>query len=101
MESITFSQNELVEISDAISEVLGRLLASGDPEQHETKYGTLTLLHEAQGKLLPGAFGFSHNDVDWAVEQFDRIKVARVKQGLPETPTYAERLRWASTVSPR
>ena len=96
-----FSQIELVEIGDAISETLGRLLSSGDTDRNESQYGTLTLLHEAQGKLLPVALGFSHHDVDWAYEQAERIKKIRVGQGLPALPDDSERARWSSTVTAR
>ena len=47
---IEFSKCELTEISDAISATLDKALAAGDPEHHETQYGTLTLLHEALRK---------------------------------------------------
>lgn len=101
MEYPTFSQIELVEISDAISEVLGRLITSGDPEKNESTYGTLTLLHEAQAKCLPVAFGFKLDDMPWGSEQAQQIAAIRVKQGLPEKPTVTERSRWASTVTAR
>lgn len=53
---INFTSLELIEISDAISAALDRALAGGDPEGHEKRYGMLTVLHEAQSKILPVAF---------------------------------------------
>lgn len=101
MEQPKFSQIELVEIGDAISEVLTRLIETGDPEQHESKYGTLTLLHEAQAKLTPVAFGFSLDQTSWGPEREAEIVEIRRKQGLPDKATDVERAYWAATVAPR
>lgn len=91
---IDFTRLELIEISDTISAALNRALAEGDPEGHEKRYGTLTLLHEAQAKILPAAFGFTIDDTPWGPERSTRIAALRVAQGLPETPSAAERSGW-------
>lgn len=101
MNDVIFSQIELVEISDAISEVLGRLISNDDPEKHESQYGTLTLLHEAQAKLTPAAFGFALDQTSGGPERSAKIAEIRRKQGLPEYPTDTERARWTSSVTPR
>lgn len=91
---IEFSKGELIEISDAIVHELAHYLDSGDPEHHEKKYGTLTLLHEAQAKILPIAFGFTLYDTTWGPERAKRIAALRIEMGLPEIPTVAERSGW-------
>lgn len=91
---IDLTRNELMEISDAITHELDHHLDSGDPERLEQKYGTLTLLHEAQSKILPVAFNFRIEDTDWGSRRAQRIAELRVLQGLPEIPTAAERSRW-------
>lgn len=91
---IDFTRLELIEISDAISAALDRALAEGDPEGHEKRYGMLTLLHEAQAKILPVAFNFRIDDTDWGPERAQQIAALRVAQGLPETPSAAERTGW-------
>ncbi len=83
-----------MEISDAITHELDHHLDSGDPELLEQKYGTLTLLHEAQAKILPVAFNFTLADTDWGPQRAQRIAELRVGMGLPETPTPAERSGW-------
>lgn len=79
---IDFTQNELIEISDAISATLDRYLADGDPENHEKKYGTLTLLHKAQAKILPAAFGFSIDDTPWGPARAKQIKDLRAAKNI-------------------
>ncbi|WP_018079188.1 hypothetical protein [Thiobacillus denitrificans] len=101
MPSIDFSQSELVEISDAITEMIRKTLADGDAEMHEKKYGTLTLLQEAQGKIMPVAFGFHPDETMWGPEQTKRIVKVRQRQGLPDKATETERKMWAATVSRR
>lgn len=101
MAGIELSQMELVEVSDAISEVLGRIIAAGDPDKHETKYGTLTLLHQAQAKITPIALGFKIEETAWCQERLNEIKAIRRKQRLPVEPTAAEYSRWQSGVTPR
>jgi hypothetical protein len=91
---IEFTKSELIEISDAISATLDRYLADGDTERHEKQYGTLTLLHEAQAKIMPVAFRFTLDDTDWGPARAQRIAELRVEMGLPETPTEAERSGW-------
>ena len=94
-----FTKSELVEISDVISAALDKYLVDGDPEKHERSYGTLTLLHEAQAKILPAIFRFSINDVPWGPERAEKIASLRVGQGLPAQPTDEERCYWNSTVA--
>lgn len=94
MSGIDLTRNELIEISDAISATLDRYLSAGDHEQHEKKYGTLTLLHEAQGKILPVAFSFTLADTAWGPARAQQIAKLRVGMGLPEHPTSAERSGW-------
>lgn len=91
---IEFTKLELIEISDSISATLDRYLAAGDTERHERRYGTLTLLHEAQAKILPDAFGFTIKDTPWGPARAQQIAELRVGMGLPETPTAAERNGW-------
>lgn len=91
---IEFTRLELIEISDSISATLDRYLAAGDPERHEKKYGTLTLLHEAQTKILPAAFGFTIDDTHWGPARVQQIAELRIEIGLPVTPTAAERRSW-------
>ncbi len=92
--TIEFTRLELLEISDAISATLGQYLAAGDTERHEKRYGTLTLLHEAQAKILPAAIGFTIDDTPWGPARAQQIAKLRVGMGLPETPTTAERSGW-------
>lgn len=92
--SIEFTKSELIEISDAISHELDHYLDSGDHERHEKQYGTLTLLHEAQAKILPVAFGFTLDDTTWGPERAQRIAELRIQMGLKATPTAAERSGW-------
>lgn len=99
--SLTFTQNELVEISDAIVQAIRKTLADGDASQDEKKYGTLTLLQEAQAKIMPVAFGFHPAETVWGAEQAKRIAEIRKQQGLPDKATDAERQMWAATVSRR
>lgn len=94
MNAPEFTRAELIEISDAISHELDHYLDSGDPERHEKQYGTLTLLHEAQAKILPVAFNFTLDDTTWGHERVQRISDLRRKMGLPEKPTAAERSGW-------
>ncbi len=101
MSELNFTQSELVEISDAINEVLARLLGSNDPSQDEKKYGTLTLLQSAQSKIMPAAFGFRPDDTPWGPEQAKRIEAIRTQQGLPEKATAGEIAHWAATVTRR
>lgn len=101
MSELNFSQSELVEISDAINEVITRLLGSGDPDQNEKKYGALTLLQSAQAKIMPAAFGFHPDDTIWGPDQAKRIADIRVKQGLPEQASAGEVTHWAATVTRR
>ncbi|NTB05862.1 hypothetical protein [Agrobacterium tumefaciens] len=101
MEQPQFTQNELVEVGDAISAMITKMISAGDLERHEAQYGTLTLLHEAQAKLLPSVFGFTHDETSWGAEQLSEIRAIRKKQGLPEIPTSVERARWASGISVR
>ncbi|MDT3708143.1 MAG: hypothetical protein ROZ09_15075 [Thiobacillus sp.] len=91
---IEFTKSELIEISDAISATLDRYLSAGDTERHEKQYGTLTLLHEAQAKILPVAFSFTLADTAWGPERAQRIADLRIEMGLPATPTEAERSGW-------
>ena len=91
---IEFTRLELIEISDSISSTLSQYLAAGDPERHEKRYGTLTLLHEAQTKILPAAVGFTIEDTPWGPARAQQIAELRVGMGLPETPTAAERNGW-------
>jgi len=42
MFKIEFTEGEFFEIGDAIAPALNKLLASGDPENYEAKYGTAT-----------------------------------------------------------
>lgn len=91
---IEFTRLELMEISDSISATLDRYLAAGDTERHEKQYGTLTLLHEAQAKILPAAFGFTIDDTPWGPARAQQIAELRVEMGLPEAPTAAERSGW-------
>lgn len=91
---IDLTHQELMEVSDAITDVLNRSLAAGDPEGHEKRYGTLTLLHEAQAKIMPVAFNFRIEDTDWGPARAREIAELRVRQGLPEIPTAAERSGW-------
>lgn len=91
---MNLTRNELIEISDAISATLDRYLADGDTERHEKQYGTLTLLHEAQGKILPDALGFSLEDTAWGPQRAKKISDLRIKMGLPQVPTAAERSGW-------
>lgn len=91
---MNLTRNELIEISDAISATLDRYLSSGDTERHEKQYGTLTLLHEAQGKILPEAFGFGLDDMAWGPQRAKKIADLRAKMGLPQIPTMAERSGW-------
>lgn len=96
---IEFTKLELIEISAT----LGQYLAGGDTERHEKQYGTLTLLHEAQAKILPAAFGFTIDDTPWGSARAQQIAELRVEMGLPETPTTAEvrsistRVAWRAT----
>lgn len=62
-------------------------------EQRE-KYGTLTLLHEAQAKILPVAFSFTINDTTWGPARSQQIADLRVAQGLSAAPTNSERAGW-------
>ena len=91
---IEFTRLELIEISDSISATLGQYLAAGDTERHEKRYGTLTLLHEAQAKILPTAFGFTIDDTPWGPARAQQIAQLRVEMGLPVIPTAAERSGW-------
>lgn len=99
MPSVEFSVPELAEISDAISLMIRKTLADGDADGHEKKYGTLTLLQEAQAKILPVTFGFTASDTSWAVEQAEQIKAVRRACGLPYEATDGERSVWAATLS--
>lgn len=92
--AIGFSRSELIEISDAISSVLDLALCKGDPDGHEKRYGTLTLLHEAQAKILPVAFSFTINNTVWGPARSQQIADLRVAQGLPAAPTNSERAGW-------
>lgn len=92
--AIGFSRAELIEISDSISAALGLALSTGDPERHEKRYGTLTLLHEAQAKILPVAFSFTINDTPWGPARSQQIADLRVAQGLSAAPTNSERAGW-------
>lgn len=96
---MNFTKSELVEISDVISAALDKYLVDGDPEQHERSYGTLTLLHEAQAKILPTIFKFSINDVPWGPARAEKIASIRVGQGLSAQATDEERRYWNSTVA--
>jgi hypothetical protein len=91
---IDFTHLELVEISDAISAALDLALAQGDPEGYEKRYGMLTVLHEAQTKILPVVFNFRVEDTPWGPARARQIAALRVAQGLPETPSAAERTGW-------
>lgn len=91
---INFTYLELIEISDAISAALDLALAKGDPEGHEKRYGMLTVLHEAQTKILPVALNFHINDTEWGPARARQIAALRIAQGLPETPSDAERMGW-------
>lgn len=101
MPELNFTQSELVEITDAINEVIDRILASGDSDQYETKYGTLTLLQSAQAKIMPAAFGFHPDDTIWGPVQAKQIEAIRVQQGLPEEAGAGEVALWAATVTRR
>lgn len=94
MPTVDFTKSELIEISDAISEVLRRKISERDKERDELRYGMLTLLHEAQAKILPVAFGFTHADTPWAEAQEAEIIAIRREQGLPDTATAHERQYW-------
>lgn len=98
MPDLNFSVPELAEISDAISLMIRETLADGDAEGYETKYGTLTLLQDAQAKILPVAFGFGPSDTSWAASQAEQIKSVRRAWGLPVEATDGERRVWASTL---
>lgn len=65
MPELNFTQSELVEISDAVNVVITRLLASGDSDQNEKKYGTLTLLRSAQGRSRTGRRPSPAADTNW------------------------------------
>lgn len=101
MKLAQFSQSELVEISDAIGHAIRHTLNDGDASQNEKKYGTLTLLQDAQAKILPVAFGFHPRETIWGPEQARRIVEIRRGQGLPDQATPFEREIWAATVSRR
>jgi|GEM_PF-6862660 len=91
---INFTSLELIEISDAISAALDRALAGGNPEGHEKRYGMLTVLHEAQSKILPVAFNFRIDETPWGPARARQIAALRVAQSLPETPSATERTGW-------
>lgn len=101
MPQLVLSQSELVEISDAIAEMIRKTLADDDAEMHEKKYGTLTLLQETQGKIMPLAFGFHPEETVWGPEQAKHIVEVRRRQGLPDRATEGERQMWAATVGRR
>lgn len=90
MADIDFTRDELVEISDAISATLGRYLSTGDPENHEKKYNTLSLLHQAQAQILPAVFGFSIDDTPWGPARARQINDLRVAKGLNPRPLRKE-----------
>ncbi len=92
------TQMEMVEVSDAISEVLNNLIKNGDPEKLETKCGTLTLLHRAQAQLMPPAFGFKMEEAPWGTERFEQITAIRRHQDLPAAATDVEQTAWHSGV---
>lgn len=98
MPDLNFSVPELAEIADAISLMIDKTLANGDTEGHEKKYGTLTLLQDAQAKILPVTFGFAPSDTSWAAPQAEQIKSVRRAWGLPDDATDGERRVWASTL---
>ena len=90
-DTIDFTRDELIEISDAISESLDRYLSAGDPENHEKKYNTLTLLHRAQAKILPVAFGVTIDDTPWGPARAQQINDLRVAKRLKPRPTRKDR----------
>ncbi len=94
MPTMDFTGSELIEISDAISEVIRRRISENDKERDELKYGMLTLLYEAQAKILPVAFGFTHADTPWTAAQEAQIEAIRRQQGLPDKATVHERQGW-------
>lgn len=91
---VVLGHAELMEISDAISAALEIYFQTGDPEDHEKSYGTLTLLHEVQAKIVPHAFGFSLDETEWGPARAQKIAALRVKKGLPTKPTTKERQGW-------
>ena len=91
---LALTRAELMEISDVISSALDAYLQTGDPEDHEKSYGTLTLLHEVQAKIVPHAFGFSLDETEWGPARAQKIAALRVKKGLPTKPTTKERQGW-------
>lgn len=94
-----FTRDELVEINDAIAIRITDLLDRSDPDRDETTSGTLTLLHEAQKRLLSACFNISMDETTWGTEQGRRIVQLRRAQALPAHATNQERAAWAASVT--
>lgn len=90
------SRNHLYEISDAISSHLDAYFESGDPEKHESKYGTLTLLNESQCEIMKNGLGIDAVTTIWYPERLQKIKNIRASQNLPPEATQSERVKWQS-----
>lgn len=95
MIALNLNKNHFYEISDAITAHLDSYLETGDPEQHETKYGTLTLLNEAQAELYEKFQSAKIEECLWYPDRLKKIQAIRRKQKLPIEPTANERSRWA------
>lgn len=95
--NLELSKAHLYEIYDAISHEIDLHFKTGDVDHNEKKYGTLTLLNEAQceiGKHM----NVNPIECPWYSERLNTIKAIRKNQGLPEEATEGERRVWASTV---
>lgn len=78
MPSIEFTVGELYEIGDAVAPALQALIASGDPEHYEAKYGSATNLLSVLRKISearsPG------NPPEWIAEFESKVAALRVMQ---------------------
>lgn len=78
MLEIKFTEGEMYEIGDAVAPALQRLIASGDPEHYEAKYGTATNLLSVLRKIWearsPG------NPPDWIAEFESKVEALRTQK---------------------
>lgn len=75
MNNLQLTDGEMYELGDVVSPALRQLIESGDPENHEAKYGTATnllaILRKVSEARWPG------NPPDWMLEYESKVQALR------------------------
>lgn len=94
---VKLTKAHIYEMFDAISHEIDSHLKTGDIDHNESKYGTLSLLNEAQCELAKH-MNITPEECPWYSDRVNAIKAIRKNQGLPPVATEGERRAWSLTV---